>query len=251
MKTFLSIFLFSLLAILPISGFAVSEAGQYYITQMTQGGPVSIRNASNGIIQSGERDTEVLDTLAEVLLQNYSQQSNDYIDAMSWATKALGASGNGRYRDTLEEVIDSKQAHRKLKKWAKKSAKQLDDGAAEQYHKGDVDLAAIRAETEKASQARAAEIADARQSGAYKPITSAVVGMSQDEVMSLCGPPTATTSHMTGKQWKPFNFKGSDTMRTYLLYKGQGRVVMSNDSHYSTSAHVLEVMINPNETGYP
>ena len=117
--------------------------------------------------------------------------------------------------------------------------------------RGTIDLAALRAENEKADAARSEERAEIAATGNFKPITSIVVGMSQSDVYAISGPPTATTSHMTGKAWKPFNFKGSDTSRTILLFKGQGRVVMSNTSHYTATFQVIEVLINPNETGYP
>ena len=132
MRKFTEILFVSGLLLASTVAFALSQSSQYYITQMTQGGPQSIKNASNGIIQSGERDTQVLDTLAEVMLQNYQQTGNSYIDAMSWATKALGDSGNPRYRTALQEVADNKQAHRKLRKYAKKAVKQVGKGDAEQ-----------------------------------------------------------------------------------------------------------------------
>ena len=47
-------------------------------------------------------------------------------------------------------------------------------------------------------------------------------GMSQAEVDSLIGQPTAQTQHMTGKQWQPFNFGAKDLQRLYYLYKGVG-----------------------------
>ena len=251
MKSFARLFLLATLMLSAASVFALSDAGQYYITQMTMGGPQSIRSAASSIIQSGERDTDVLDTLAEVLLQNYTQPGNTYIDAMSWACRALGDSGNPRYRSTLEEVTNSKQAHKKLRKYAKKAAKQLPKGDADQYIKGTIDLVALRAENEKTDAARSAEKAEIAASGNFKPITSIVIGMSQSDVYAISGPPTATTSHITGNAWRPFNYKGSDTSRTILLYKGQGRVVLSNTSHYTATFQVIEVLINPNETGYP
>ena len=243
---FVSVFLFG-----STFAFSLSDSGKYYIAQMTLGGPSSIHSASNSIIQTGEMDTQVLDTLAEVMLESYGQSGNSYIDAMAWATRALGASGNPRYRTVLQEVANSKQAHKKLRKYAKKAIKQLGKGDAEQYVAGSIDLAAVRADSQKAADELESEMANTGASGHYKPITSVVVGMSQAQVSSLCGPPSATTSHMTGKQWKPFNFKGGDTSRTILLYKGQGRVIVSNTSAYTAEYRVLEVILNPSESGYP
>ena len=75
-------------------------------------------------------------------------------------------------------------------------------------------------------------------------------GMSMEEVYALIGQPTATTTYQTGKAWIPFNFGAKDLARTVLLYKGQGRVVCSHDG-YSSTSRVLEVIIDPQESGYP
>jgi hypothetical protein len=76
-------------------------------------------------------------------------------------------------------------------------------------------------------------------------------GMSQNEVEDMIGPPSATTGHMTGKAFAPFNYRGKDTVRMYALYKGVGRIVYSNDSRYSGVYRVREVLPDPNESGYP
>ena len=245
MTKILCIILASTLALAPALTIALDESGKYYLTLMTQGGPQSIRRAAQGVVQSGEKSTEVLDVLAEILLQNARQPGNTYIDAMAWVTKALGGSGNPRYRSALLEVSKDKAVHKKTRKYAKKAMKQVGKAEAEQYVKGTIDLAAKRAEY------AAAEETEVAASGDYKPITSAVIGMNQNEVITLCGPPTTTTSHMTGKAFKPFNFRGNDTLRTILIYKGQGRIVLSNTSSYSNSYTVLEVVVNASESGYP
>ena len=75
-------------------------------------------------------------------------------------------------------------------------------------------------------------------------------GMSLQEVYALVGEPTGTTSYQTGKAWIPFNFGAKDLARTVILYKGQGRVVLSHDG-YSSTSNVLEVILDPAESGYP
>jgi hypothetical protein len=70
------------------------------------------------------------------------------------------------------------------------------------------------------------------------------------EVYDLIGHPTATTTHQTGKAWNPFNYGAKDLARTVLLYKGQGRIECSHDG-YSSASRVVEIIINPDETGYP
>lgn len=229
------------------SVFAISDSGKYQIQRLSQGDADSIKTASSDIYKSTEKEQEVLDTLAETLLQNYSKSKKDgqWVDSLSWASKALGSSENPRYQATLTEVIDSKSAHKKLKKWAKKSLKQLGKGDAAQYTKGTIDIAGIQAKTQKENAAKLKKV----DTGQYKNITAAKVGMSMDEVMAICGPPTKTTSHMTGKSFRPFNFKGGDSVRSYMLYKGQGQIVLSQASHYDAIFRVIEVTINTDETG--
>jgi TolB-like protein len=69
---------------------------------------------------------ELLKTAEEELLAGYQTESRerDYAEAMSWMCNVLGRSGDGQYKDTLEEV--SKNAwHRKVKGYAKKNYRQL------------------------------------------------------------------------------------------------------------------------------
>jgi hypothetical protein len=77
------------------------------------------------------------------------------------------------------------------------------------------------------------------------------VGMSQQQVNDLLGPPTAQTQRMTGKQWQPFNFGARDLQRMMYLYKGVGRIEFSLKSAYEGVFRVVAVTPNPAETGYP
>ena len=74
--------------------------------------------------------------------------------------------------------------------------------------------------------------------------------MSMQEAVDLVGEPTSSTSHVTGKAFNPFYY-GSDTARLIYLYKGRGRILFSQSSSYSNTWRVMEVQINPAETGYP
>jgi hypothetical protein len=224
---------------------AVSASGERNIDLLANGGPVSIRDAAKSIYNTGETDEQVLDALAEVLLQNYQKPGNTIIDALSWGCKALGASGNARYRNVLKEVED-KGSHRKLRKYASKSLDQLSDGDAKQYTKGTAPLDKYKNPPKKQTAA-----VKPAASGKTVPLSEIKVGMSMQEAYALAGHPTATTSHQTGKAWIPFNYKGGDSMRTIALYKGQGRIVFSNESHYSSGWRVLEVLLDENESGYP
>lgn len=237
--------LFSLL-LLAVTTFASDHS--FYKQQLSQGEPGSIRSASKSIINNGIRDEDVIDVVMEVILQNASKGDKNSIDALAWASKAVAASGNARYSTALTTVSKNKSSHKKLRKYAKNAAKSVGKpGDTKQYTKGTVDLAKIKAE----AQAERAKLAKTlKGKDGFKSIAAAREGMSASELAATCGPPTSTTSHITGKQFRPFNFKGGDTVRTIYLYKGQGRITVSNNSHYSTNATVIEIVIDPTEPGF-
>lgn len=221
----------------------IDVVDQRYIDQLTRGGNTSIKQAAQSIYNTGERDTEVLDVAAEVLLQRYSKAGKSDIDTLAWVCRALGNSGNGRYYSALQEVADS-DAHKKLRKYARNAAKEVGNSGT-QYKKGSVNLKSLK----NSSPAAAAKPKPAKASGGAG-LDVIVVGMSMQEVYDLVGQPTATTTHQTGKAWIPFNYGAKDLARTILLYKGQGRVICSHDG-YSSTSKVLEVVIDPEESGYP
>lgn len=240
----------TLLAAVPAQAF--TEVEQYSIDQMVNGGPTSIRNAAKNLYHTQETNTKVLDVMAEVLLQNYHLNDRNGIDAVAWACKALGNSGLSRYRSTLEEVAKN-GAHRKTRKYAKKALKQLNQDGSAQYAKGSINLKKLRQNPKALASIKAApkKAPAPAAKGKSKGITAVKVGMSMAQAYSIAGQPTATTTYQTGKAWIPFNFKGGDTARQAALYKGQGRIVFSNESHYSANWRVLEILVNPNESGYP
>jgi len=226
----------------------IDVVDQRYIDQMTRGGNVSIKQAAQSIYNTGEKDPEVLDVAAEVLLQRYPTAGRSDIDTLAWLCRALGNSGNGRYHATLKEVVDS-STDKKLRKYASNALKEVGDSGQQQYVKGSVDVAALRNSGQTVATVKA-KPATAKKSSETQGLDIIVVGMSMQEVHDLVGQPTATTTHQTGKAWIPFNYGAKDLARTLLLYKGQGRVICSHDG-YSSTSRVIEVIIDPNETGYP
>jgi len=64
----------------------------------------------------------VTDAISEELLKacTSASSSRTMIDALSWMCKALGASGNAKYKATLNQVIETGTSS-KLKNYAKKS----------------------------------------------------------------------------------------------------------------------------------
>ena len=227
---------------------ATDVVGQRYIDKLTRGGMVSIKQAAQSIYNTAERDTEVLDVAAEVLLHRYSNAGNGDIDSLAWLCRAIGSSRNGRYHNVLQEVVDS-DAHSKLRKYAKKALKEVGKAEGAQYVKGTVDLAALR-NSEKNPSAKKKKAAPKSSPTGEESIDVVREGMSVEEVFELIGQPTATTTHQTGKAWIPFNFGAKDLARTILLYKGQGRIICSHDG-YSSTSRVIEVIVDSEETGYP
>ena len=238
--------IFLLVAIMfAVTAQAVDVVGQRYIDQMVHGGNTSIKQAARSMYNGSEKDTDVLDVAAEVLLQKYpTATGNQDIDTLAWLAKALGKSQNNRYHNTLKEVADS-NAHRKLRKYAQQALSQVEGSKVPQYTKGKVNLAALR----KNNKTKTAKAKKSSSTGKAS-ISVIRVGMSMSEVYDLIGQPTGTTSHQTGKAWIPFNVTANDVARTIAAYKGQGRVIFSHSGHAANS-RVLEVIIDPSETGYP
>lgn len=86
------------------------------------------KSAAQLMVKSNLRDIVVLDAVEKILLNGYKtsgtdQDRNDTVDTMSWLCKALGASGNSKYRATLTKVA-SDAPNRKLKGYAEKSLNQ-------------------------------------------------------------------------------------------------------------------------------
>src|SRR5690606_12704816 len=104
---------------------ALSAGDQYNLDQIRSGSPGGIRAAAQNIEASHAAPVEVADALAEALLQNQTQSSNTYVDALAWGCRALAATGNKRYYTTLKQIDDNPQAHKKTRKYCGNAAKAL------------------------------------------------------------------------------------------------------------------------------
>ena len=232
----------------------LTPAQQNLINMAVSGRSGSIKQAAENVSQNGEASPQVLDVLAEVLLQNTAKSDGDYVDALSWICKALGNSGQAQYYDALHYTAVN-ASERKLRKYAEAASKQLHPTAeTKQYLKGNVSLEAAQAtaaNTTPAAQTAVVGSAPIAGTSAPQPLSAVKVGMSMEAVYALIGLPTNTNEHETGKRWIPFNFKGGDVRRNEALYKGQGRVIFANQNAYTMKWEVIEVKINPNESGYP
>jgi hypothetical protein len=265
------------------SAFAeMNDLDKGYVEQIIKGSWGTLRQVSENMVNTSYSNTEVLDVLAEVTLEKYPQTGADFstVDSVAWMCRALGASGNNRYRPLLEKISDDKTVHRKLRAHCEKAAKQLPKGGTNSYVAGTVNLELLRnpppppapavatkgtknaknAKNAKAAAPAAAPVGAAAPAPAAAPAAAAPttvdfskvqVGMSQQQVNDLLGPPTAQTQHMTGKQFHPFNFGAKDLQRLLYLYKGVGRIEFSLKSAYEGVFRVVAVTPNPAETGYP
>jgi hypothetical protein len=238
------------------TAWALDASGQRYTKMLASGGPGTMSAAAQDIYNTGVNDQEVLDVAAQALTEVYlkNPESRDYADATAWLCKALGNSGNGRYRALLDQVSNAK-IHRKTRSYCEKAMAALpkDSGAA--FQAGSVDLAAYREGGAKQVAGKpAAPVAAAKPTPASgKKVDFSLVkeGMSQQEVDELLGSPTNQTTYMTGKQFQPFNFGARDVQRTKYLYKGVGHIVFSLKSAYNGIYRVIEIVPDPAETGYP
>ena len=247
-------FIFIMAMLMPtLPAIAVSPAGERHINQIAGGGRSSLRRASQRIYHNGLRERVVLEVLAEKLLQTYNNTSKTGVDALAWACKALGQSGDIRYRNVLK-TVNKNAKHSKVRKYAKQSLDNMPAGKVKKpYKKGSVNLKAMQKKLAKGQSPVPAskKSKGKRKSGKKKNSLSAnKKGMSLEEVYALVGDPTSTTGHITGKSFNPFYY-GSDHARLIHLYKGQGRIHFSQSSRYSRCVwRVMEVEINPGESGY-
>ena len=85
--------------------------------------------------------------------------------------------------------------------------------------------------------------------GANSRFTKLKIGMSQQQVTDIVGQPTDQGVYVTGKAFIPFYF-GSDKTRWEMVYKGQGRLIFSNQAGFGTGHYLTWVIYNANEGGY-
>ncbi len=239
------------------SATALDASGKRYVTMLASGGPGTMRSAAEDIFNTATKDQEVLDVAAEVLTQNFNTNptSETYPDAMAWICKALGNSNNDRYKALLDQVAKTAENSRE-RKHCDRAAGDLPASSGASYQAGSVDLnrykeggAAVSGAATKPAAAQPAKAAPP--AGGAKSFSEIKEGMSRQEVESLIGAPTAMSSHVTGKAFIPFNFRGRDSYRLVALYKGVGRIVYSNSSAYSSDTRVLEIINDPAESGFP
>jgi len=108
----------------PASGLTAKQAK--YIRMLESNSTRENRDAAKMIEREHLSDPVVLDVVEQKLLRDYPRSGSDHslVDTMSWYCKALGASGQAKYRSTLARVARD-APHRKLRGYAQKSLGQL------------------------------------------------------------------------------------------------------------------------------
>lgn len=111
----------------PQPSIQLSSEQAKYLRMIESNNSKDQKDAAQLMVKAKFRDTMVLDAVERVLLKGYLMSDNDHddrIDTLSWLCKALGASGQSKYKATLSRVA-SEAPHRKLKGYAESSLKQL------------------------------------------------------------------------------------------------------------------------------
>ena len=67
--------------------------------------------------------------------------------------------------------------------------------------------------------------------------------MGTNQIYDLIGSPTDTRTYETGKRWIPY-YHGSDSRRTELIYKGEGRLTIGGNGR------LIKITVDTKEDGY-
>jgi outer membrane protein assembly factor BamE (lipoprotein component of BamABCDE complex) len=83
---------------------------------------------------------------------------------------------------------------------------------------------------------------------ADSPLAKVKIGMSEQDVRAILGPPTQENEYVSGKAFIPFYY-GPDRTRRAYFYKGMGRVVFAGGSGFNRTGKVSRVEYDPAESG--
>ncbi|MFY8328039.1 hypothetical protein [Pseudoalteromonas sp. ZZD1] len=135
------------------SAFALSTTEQRDYDRIISGQLGQIKTASKSLVSNHNNNSELLDILAQYVSDNYeSASTNNEIDTMAWACRALGETGTSRYKELLTLVMNNSQ-NKKLRKYAKKALNRVPSKPSPQFKPGSIDFEKIRADAEsKVSQ---------------------------------------------------------------------------------------------------
>jgi TolB-like protein len=110
----------------PQQGNQLTREQTKFLRMIDSNDSVEQKDVAQRMFNKKYQDTLVLDAAERVLLKGYQSTKNqdDSIDTLSWFCKALGASGQSKYKATLSKVANE-APHQKLRSYAKSSLEQL------------------------------------------------------------------------------------------------------------------------------
>ena len=94
--------------------------------------PRALMRVGKELAKAGETNRAVLDEVARRIDRDFDTEDDDLVGGLSWLCKALGASGDGRYRVFLGEIADL-AASRKLRAHAQSAEDRLPTGDPDPY----------------------------------------------------------------------------------------------------------------------
>lgn len=110
-----------------------SHSGEVYVPQLLTGqGVEGLREFGQELFLSPPASDALLDVLAWRVLRDLNEEDKNAADSLAWLCRAIGQSGNPRYRDMLNKVADS-AASKKLQRNARVARKQLSKEDVPQY----------------------------------------------------------------------------------------------------------------------
>ncbi|MGS0535624.1 hypothetical protein [Pseudoalteromonas sp. SaAl2] len=134
------------LATLSSSAFALTTIEQRDYDRIISGKLSQIKIASKSLVSNHNSNSELLDILAQYVVDNYmSASTNNEVDTIAWACRALGETGTSRYKDLLKEVMNNSQ-NKKLRKYAGKALNSTPSKLSKQFKSGSVNFETIRIE---------------------------------------------------------------------------------------------------------
>ena len=85
-----------------------------------------ISEMAEALTWSGITDTRLFDAIEQKLLSDYMSRDKYRIEMNSWLIKALGASANDKYRETIDKLINNNATQKKLRRNAEYARESVD-----------------------------------------------------------------------------------------------------------------------------
>jgi len=108
------------------SATATAEEIKLYANELSVGGPSSLRAAESKLKYSGISAPEIFDPGMERLKATYTQDSGADTEINSWLAKTIALSGNRKYAQDFQRIMEADDTPRKLKKFVKVALDRLE-----------------------------------------------------------------------------------------------------------------------------